>query len=163
ATNSIDDPTAVGNAGLQAFSIISFGMGTLWVVNTLVSQSFGRRNFAECGRYLWQGIWFSAAFALLLLPILPLFAPTFRIMGHEAHLVHLEDLYMKIVLSATIFKLLGAASSQFLLAINRPGMVFVSTLAGVGINALAAWVLVFGQFGCPKLGVVGAAWAQNIG
>ena len=51
--------TAGGNAGLFAFSVISLGVGVLFVVNTLASQSFGRREFAECGRFLWQGIWFA--------------------------------------------------------------------------------------------------------
>ena len=55
ASNGVDDPTAVGNAGMLCFAIISFGMGTLWVVNTLVSQSFGRKTYSECGRYLWRG------------------------------------------------------------------------------------------------------------
>ena len=61
-------PTAAGNSGMFAFAVISLPFGVLWVVNTLVSQSFGRRDFASCGRYLWQGIWFALAFSLLLLP-----------------------------------------------------------------------------------------------
>ena len=56
ATRHVEGPTAVGNAGLLAFSIISCGMGVLGVVNTLVSQSFGRKTYHECGRYLCQGV-----------------------------------------------------------------------------------------------------------
>ena len=40
------EPTAGSNAGMIAFSIISLAMGTLFVVNTLVSQSFGRKDAA---------------------------------------------------------------------------------------------------------------------
>ncbi len=163
ATRGVDGPTAVGNAGMLAFSIISFGMGVLWVVNTLVSQSFGRKSYHECGRYLWQGVWFAFAFALVLWAILPVFAPTFRLMGHEPALIAMEDTYLKIVLGASIFKLLGAAFSQFVLAINRPVMVLVSTVIGVSANALAAWVMVFGKLGVAPMSVRGTAWAQNIG
>ena len=49
--------TAAATAGMLAFSVISLGMGVMFVVNALVSQSFGRGNHRECGRYLWQGIW----------------------------------------------------------------------------------------------------------
>jgi MATE family multidrug resistance protein len=163
ASHSVDDPTAVGNSGLLAFSLISFGMGLLWVVNTLVSQSFGRKAYDECGRYLWQGVWFAFAYAAVLLALLPVLAPLLRSMGHEPALLAMEDTYLKIVLGASILKLLGAAFSQFLLAIDRPVMVLMSTVIGVSVNALAAWVMVFGKLGSDKLGVVGAAWAQNVG
>src|SRR5580698_7878786 len=62
-------PTAAANAGILAFAPISFGMGTLVIVNTLVSQSFGRREFKQCGQYLWQGIWLGLVFGLALLPL----------------------------------------------------------------------------------------------
>src|SRR5580698_1687742 len=71
-------PTAAANAGILAFSFISLGMGVMFVVNTLVSQSFGRKAFPECGRFLWQGIWFAIGFAILLLPFLPFASGAFR-------------------------------------------------------------------------------------
>src|SRR4051794_36541443 len=64
--------TAGANAGILAFSVIAFGMGVLWVVNTLVSQAYGRKDFRECGQFLWQGAWFALVFALAVLPFLPL-------------------------------------------------------------------------------------------
>src|SRR6185503_16376643 len=50
------EPTAASNSGLFSFALISLGFGALTLVNTLVSQSFGRGDRAECGRYLWQGV-----------------------------------------------------------------------------------------------------------
>jgi MATE family multidrug resistance protein len=38
-----------------------------------------------------------------------------------------------------------------------------ATVAGVSVNALAAWVLIFGHWGVRPMGIAGAAWAQNIG
>src|SRR5947209_4734793 len=83
-------PTAASNAGIIAFSVISLGMGVLWVVNTLVSQSFGRKDHTACGRFLWQGVWFALAFSLLLLPGLPYVSAVFRWLGHEPELTALE-------------------------------------------------------------------------
>src|SRR6185295_15532796 len=48
------EPTAAANAGMIAFSFISFGFGVLMIVNALVSQKFGHRDYASCGKYLWQ-------------------------------------------------------------------------------------------------------------
>jgi MATE family multidrug resistance protein len=158
-----DAATTAANAGMIVFAALAVGLGVLSLVNSLVSQSFGRGDFVSCGRYLWQGLWFCLIFAVLILPLGLLGAPVFRAMGHSAHWVALEVDYLQIVLSMAVLKLGGFALAQFLLAINRPGAVFLATLGGVLLNIAVAWVLILGRLGVPSLGVVGAAWAQNIG
>lgn len=156
-------PTAAANSGLLAFTFICLGIGVLWVVNTLVSQNYGQGNTVSCGRYLWQGLWFSVIFAALLLPAVPYAADVFRAFGHEEALIPLEARYFRIVISFAVLKLAGTALGQFLLAINRPGQVFAATIIGVLANIAAAWVMIFGTLGLPQMGIAGAAWAQNIG
>ncbi|HXE52870.1 MAG TPA: MATE family efflux transporter [Tepidisphaeraceae bacterium] len=157
------EATAASNSGLLAFSIISFGIGVLWVVNTLVSQAFGRKDQADCGRYLWQGIWFGLVMSAALVPLLPVAPQMFRLFGHEPGLVREEATYIQIVLGATVLKMIGTAFWQFLLAIDRPVDVMIATACGVGVNAVAAWAMLFGHFGFRRMGVAGAAWGQNVG
>ncbi len=155
-------PTAAGNSGMFSFSVISLGVGVLWVVNTLVSQSYGAGSKHICGRYLWQGIWFSLVMAALLLLVLPFSATIFRLSGHEPALVGMEASYFRIALGAAGLKLVGTAVGQFLLAINRPGLVLWAAVGGVVTNVLANWVMIFGHFGIEPMGVAGAAWGTNI-
>jgi MATE family multidrug resistance protein len=157
------EATAGGNAGLFAFSIVSFGVGLLLVVNTLASQAFGRNEPRDCGRYLWQGIWFSFFAGLALLPALPFGKPFFASMGHAPELAAAEAVYLRIVLMLMAVKLLGTAMGQFLLATDRPRQVLLATIGGVSTNALAAWVMIFGHFGLPRMGIAGSAWGQNVG
>src|ERR1041385_8833289 len=63
-------PTAAANSGILAFSVISLGMGVSWIVNTLVSQAYGRKEYLACGQFLWQGVWFGVIFWLPLLPLM---------------------------------------------------------------------------------------------
>jgi MATE family multidrug resistance protein len=158
-----DEFTAAGNAGMFGFSIICFGFGVLLVVNTLVSQSFGRGEFSACGRYLWQGIWVAIAYWILVLALFPVAGRVFPLLGHPPRLAELEGTYLRIVLGATVFKMIGTALGQFLLATNRPNSVMASAAIGVSVNALIAYAIVLGRWGAPQLGVVGAAWAQNVG
>src|SRR5438105_11805762 len=115
-----DAAAAAGTAGLFSFALISFGFGVLMLVNALVSQSFGRKDYAECGRYLWQGIWWAIGFAILILPLIPFMSKVFVLLGHESHLAALEGTYFRIVIAASITKLVSTAVGDFLLAINRP-------------------------------------------
>ena len=157
------EATAAANSGLLAFSIISFGVGVLWVVNTLVSQAFGRDDCRSCGRYLWQGLWFGLIMSVLLLPVLPVAPHMFLALGHEPRLAQGEATYIRIVLAATVFKMVGTAFWQFLLAVDKPVAVMVATVSGVAVNAVAAWALLFGHFGFHPMGVAGAALGQNVG
>jgi len=157
------EATAGSNSGILAFSIISFGIGVLWVVNTLVSQAFGRKDSTACGRYLWQGIWFGLLMSALLAPLLPIAPRMFQWFGHEPGLVRQESTYIQIVLAATVFKMIGTTFWQFLLATDRPVQVMTATVGGVAVNALAAWAMLFGHLGFHRMGIAGAAWAQNIG
>jgi len=137
-------PTAAANSGMLAFSAISLGMGVMFVVNALVSQAYGRRDLSECGRFLWQGIWFAGAFALVLIPVSSAGPAVFRWMGHTEDLVRPESIYLRIVLDAAFLKLAATAVEQFLMGINRPTAVAVATVSGVAVNAVAAWIIVLG-------------------
>jgi MATE family multidrug resistance protein len=159
----VTQPTAAGNSGLAAFSIIGFGVGVLFCVNTLVSQQFGKKNYAACGRYLWQGIWFGLFFGMLALLSLPLAPHLFRWIGHEPVLAGMEATFFRITVSATVIKLTSTALGQFLLAINRPWVVMVAAFCGVSANAGVNYFLIFGHGGFPAMGVAGAAWGTNIG
>lgn len=156
-------PTAAANSGMLSFSAISLGMGVMFVVNALVSQAFGRKDARECGRFLWQGIWFAVAFSLILIPVSAAGPAVFRWMGHGKDLVRPESTYLRIVLDAAFLKLGATAIEQFLMGINRPTAVAVATVTGVAVNAVAAWVIVLGRLGFAPHGVAGAAMAQNIG
>src|SRR6185295_490169 len=104
-----DAAAAQGTAGMFSFTFISFGFGVLMMVNALVSQSFGRKDYAECGRFLWQGIWWAIGFAILILPLIPLMPKVFILLGHEPHLAQLEGTYFRIVIAASMTKLVATA------------------------------------------------------
>src|SRR5689334_4815593 len=97
-------PTAAGNAGMFAFSVICFGFGTLLVVNTLVSQHYGRREYSRCGRYLWQGYWVALVYSVLVLPGLVWLPHAFAAFGHSPHMAAIEATFLRIVLCGTLFK-----------------------------------------------------------
>jgi MATE family multidrug resistance protein len=156
-------PTAASNAGGLSFAFVGFGVGVLQVVNTLVSQSFGRRDFAECGRYLWQGVWFALGYAAMLLPLMFVMPRWFAAFGHPPEMVAMERVYVHFMIAGAALMLTKTAFSQFLLATNRPTIPLWTSVCGVSVNAMVAYAVVFGKFGVPQLGVTGAALAQTIG
>jgi MATE family multidrug resistance protein len=51
---------------------------------------------------------------------------------------------------------------NFVSALERPRAVFVLSAAGIGINALISWALIFGRLGLPALGMVGGGLGSTI-
>ena len=154
--------TAAGNSGGLVWSVVALGFGTLLIVNTLVSQSYGRGDHAECGRYLWQGVWFALGYGVLALLSIPFADNLFLAFGHEPALAALEADYFRICVWFCAVKLLTTACAQFLLAVNRPGIVLAATIASVLANIGANCVLIFGKLGFPAMGAAGAAWGTNV-
>ncbi|HTW94462.1 MAG TPA: MATE family efflux transporter, partial [Tepidisphaeraceae bacterium] len=155
--------TAASNSGMLAWSIVALGMGTIVLINTLVSQAYGRRDFESCGKYLWQGIWFGLLFGLALLPLRAAGTSIFSLFDHPPVQSAMEAQYYRIVLLSAGIKLVSSSIGQFFLGINRPNAVLASAALGVSVNAFAAWCIVLGHLGFHSHGVAGAAWAQNIG
>lgn len=155
------EASSAGTAGITFFCFLGFGFGVLLVVNTLVSQSFGRQDYTSTGRYLWQGIWFGVLFGLLTISMFPLSERIFLAMGHEPRFAALEGQYFAICTLGAPVKLAAVAMSQFLLGLHRPNIVFVGAICGVVVNIFCNWLLIFGNWGLPALGVAGAAWGTN--
>ena len=155
--------TAAANGGLVAFSVISLGMGVMFIVNALVSQAFGRGDDRLCGRFLWQGVWFAAAFGAAVLAMIPAAPAVFAWAGHEPRLAGLETTYVHVLLLSAGLKLAATAGEQFLLGVDRPVTVGVASFLAVAVNTLFAWAIILGHLGFAPHGVVGSAWGQNIG
>lgn len=152
---------AAGTAGMTFFSIIAFGFGVLLVLNALASQSYGRQDGVAAGQYLWQGLWFGITFGLVAALLYPFAGDLFTRMGHEPRMAQLEAEYLRIVALAAPLKLAATGMSQFLLGVHRPTIVFLGALAGVIMNLFFNWLLIYGNWGFPALGIAGAAWGTN--
>jgi MATE family multidrug resistance protein len=66
--------------------------------------------------------------------------------------------YMWLVAPWLVFQLLR----NFVAALERPRIVLWLSLAGIGLNALISWSLMFGHFGLPALGLVGSGVGSTV-
>jgi len=67
------------------------------------------------------------------------------------------------MLYAHIVAVINWASSQFFMGIHRPVITMCASLCGQTVNIAANYVLIFGKFGFPRMGIAGAGWGTFIG
>ena len=141
-----------------------FALGAMTSLNTFVSQSFGRGERAACSSYFWQMVYMGLLYCLVTAAILWPAAPLiFRIMGQPAGVAEMEVIYFRIMLYAHIAAVVNWASNQFFMGIHRPVVTMLSALCGQAVNITANYVLIFGGFGLPAMGIAGAGWGTLVG
>ena len=153
--------TAAGLAGFMVFCVQGWCFGALMCVNTLVSQSVGAGKNGDCGRYLWQGIWFGLIGGLVLIPTLFVVRPALAYMGHSAELIAHANTYYSIEVLALPVRLAGLALGQFMLGVGRPRVTLFAAVIAVLVDVGLNFIFITGRFGFPAYGVAGAAWATN--
>ena len=155
---------AILPAGFVSFVPAGFAIGAMTSITTFVSQSLGRGEKKSCSNYCWQAIYMGLAFFVIVLAIMWPAAPwIFKSLGHEAEVVNMEVIYLRIMLYAQVLAVFIWSSSQFFMGIHRPIITMYAALCGQVVNVAANYVLIFGKFGFPEMGIAGAGWGTFIG
>jgi MATE family multidrug resistance protein len=154
---------AQGNGGMMVWLLMSGLLGLTTVINTYVSQHLGAGTPERAPAYAWAGLWIGAAGGLLALPLIFALPWVASLMGHDPTLQRLETGYASILLTGIFFTLGARAIAHYFYGMHVPTIVMVSVLLANVVNIGANYVLIFGHFGFPALGVRGAALGTVIG
>lgn len=155
-------PAAIGAVGVGAsihFALSIFGMGVLLGLDTLVSQAYGARNIAECHRWLFHGVVFALCLTLPSLALCLIVLAAMPALGFHPQVLPLLRGYFAILLWSTPLLLLYAACRRYLQGMHVVTPIMFALVSANLINAVGNWVLIYGHFGFPRLGVNGSAWA----
>lgn len=150
---------AVGLAGVLIWTLASFFIGSLTVVNTFVAQYHGAGQHRECGGIAWQGIGLALGFSLPLLALLPLVPALVGLFGPPADVVPIAVAYAAIRLWGVPLDLVEASLTSFMRGIGDTRTPMKVSLGAVLLNVPLNYWLVFGGLGLPALGAAGAAYA----
>jgi len=158
-------PEAIGavSVGSSLFLAVAiFGIGLLLGLDTLVSQSFGAGKIRECGQWLVHGVYLSLLVTPLLSLIMLIPIGILDDWGTEPQVLELTIPYLKTLTWSILPLLLYATFRRYLQAQSRVKSVMFALISANAVNAVANWLLVFGNFGFPAMGVAGAGWATFI-
>lgn len=155
---------AVLPASMISFVPGSFLLGVMTTVNTFVSQSFGRKAFRDCAHYTWQSLYLGIVYSCITFAILwPLARQVFTLMDQPADVIDLEVIYLRIMLLGQFVVVSIWSTNQFFMGIHQAKVTMVTALISQGVNVVANYVLIFGKWGFPEMGIAGAAWGTVIG
>jgi MATE family multidrug resistance protein len=153
---------AAALAGTVFFVSFTFGMGLVSAVAPLSAQAFGARDPHQVRRSLRVGLW---AVLLIALPIMafPLRGEKILLaLGQSPVTAHLAQQYLFGLAWGILPALWFLAIRGFMSAVNRPEPILWITLAAIPANALLVYLLLYGEWGMPQLGLFGVGLATSI-
>ncbi len=153
------ETAAIAPARMTIFTLTAFLIGLARCTNTFAAQSFGRREYRECGPYAWQGLYFALVAVVVSVAVRPLAPFIFGLMGHGPELVKLEVTYSRIAVLTVGFVTANVTIAAFFQAVSRPKVPMVITFVANAVNVGLNYILIFGKLGLPALGLRGAAIA----
>ena len=136
-----------------------FGFGVMSGVSVRASHSHGGGRLREAGESVRGG--FAVALMISVPVLLALYGilPRIGIFGQPAAVNDAVGGYLIICGWSLVPVFFTCVSKNFCEALGRPWEPFWIMLAGVLLNALLAWILIFGKCGAPAMGLEGAAVA----
>lgn len=149
--------TGVSNSLQMALGI--FGMGLLLGLDTVVSHAYGAGRLDECRRWLRHGVLLAGLVAPLLIALSQLVLAAVLGFGFHPSLQPLIESYYSVLLWSSAPLVFYAAFRRYLQAVDRVTPVMIALVTANLVNAIGNWVLIYGLWGMPALGVQGSAWA----
>ncbi len=154
---------AAGVLGAMIFSVIFLVCsGCAMAVLPLAASAEGAGAVWRVRRFVQIGLWLSIAFGACAVLLMWHGMPILTFLGQKPSTADLAGQYLRIA-SWGIFPALAImVFKSFLMALVRPKIVLISTFAGSVVNAIFNYILIFGNWGFPELGIHGAAYASVI-
>lgn len=158
--------TAVSLAFPLQTLLIAIGAGTGVGVNSLLSKSLGEKDYEKANKAAMNGIFlyfisYVVSAIIGILAVRPFYAS--QIKDAPVEIMDMGIQYLTVVMVASFGLYAQFIFERLLQATGRTFFSMVSQMTGAIINIILDPILIFGYFGLPKMGVVGAAVATVAG
>ena len=146
------------------FTINIFLLGLITASAPMMATALGRRSSSvrDVRRTFRAGLW------LLAITMPPYWALLWHVgsimqaFGISADLAIQGQTFLRAYMWCTAPWLVFQLLRNFLSAVERPRAVLWLSLAGIAVNALLSWALIFGHFGLPALGMLGGGLGSTL-
>jgi MATE family multidrug resistance protein len=167
------DVLLVGRLGAEAVAAVALGanfffllfivgMGIVTATAPLAAQAYGARDARSVRRVTRMGLWAGLIVGFPSSLVLSMGEPVFVAIGQDAKLAALAGEYLSTLLWCSVPAIWLIALRNFVSALNRPRSALWVMLAGIPLNAVLVYALVFGRLGMPEMGIAGAGLATTL-
>tara|TARA_R110002072_G_scaffold131586_2_gene271344 strand:+ start:60185 stop:61522 length:1338 start_codon:yes stop_codon:yes gene_type:complete len=146
---------SLGNSFM--FIAMSLGIGFSTAITPLVAEADGENNFASGKSAFKHGLFLCSVLGILLFLMVFAAKPIMYAMNQPSEVVDLAMPYLNLVAVSLIPLIVFQGFKQFSDGLSLTKYPMYATIAANVVNIILNYIFIFGKFGMPALGVVGAA------
>ena len=155
--------------GASAIAIVYYmvlfmiGFGFSIGAQIIIGRRNGEGNYKDTGKVFWHGLYFVLALSGILILLSEVFSPWLmrKIVSSDA--IYAASLsYVRWRLPGMVFAFITAMFRAFYVGTTQTKTLTLNSIVMVASNVLFNWILIFGHFGCPALGITGAAIGSSL-
>jgi MATE family multidrug resistance protein len=160
----------IGTAELAAVSLgnsfmfiaMSLGIGFSTAVTPLIAEADSANNFKQAKSTFKHGLFLCTVLGIVLFLCVYFAKPLLYLMQQPQEVVALAIPYLDLVAFSLIPLIVFQALKQFSDGMSMTRYPMYATLIANIVNIVLNYLLIFGKFGFPTLGIVGAAYGTVI-
>lgn len=167
------DTLMLGHLGVQVLAALTFanslfyilfvgGIGLLTSVSIFSSNARGSGDATRARQHCRCGLWMALWIGLIVLLIATILSQNLALLHQPAAVLALTPSYFLIICASAIPGLMALALKNHADALNRPWPPFWIFLSGVALNVGLNALWIDGNWGMPRMGMNGAAWATFV-
>lgn len=151
---------ALGN--FYFFNVSIFGIGMLYAIDPVVAQALGARDTVGAARGVQRGMLLAVLIAAVVSLVLLPGEAVLTALRQPEDIIEPTAAYTRRRVIGLLPFLLFNVWRQTMQALGTMRPVVLTVIAANGVNVLANYALIYGNWGFPTLGVVGAGWATAL-
>lgn len=141
---------------------VVLGIGMTISVSQMVSMAHGRRDTGMVSHYLFNGFILCSLTAVFIAMVVVMGAPVLQHLGQDADVAQYALPFMELMGWSIIPMLLFMTLKQFADGLEFTRTAMLLSLAAMPVNVFLNWLLIYGNWGFPRLELAGAGWSTLI-
>ena len=142
--------------------VLVFGLGVSYGVTPLVAAADSSKNFSENAALLKHGVIINTVLGILLFVLLFCLSPVLNLFNQKQEVVDLAIPFLNVMMLGMIPLCIFSGFKQFTEGLSYTRFAMIITIGANLLNILLNYVMIFGHWGFPKMGLMGSCWASFI-
>ncbi len=153
---------AVALANSLYILVLVFGIGVSYGVTPLVAAADSSKNYSENAALLKHGIIINTILGIILFIVLLLISPVLNLFNQKQEVVDMAIPFLNVMLLGMIPLCIFSAFKQFIEGLSYTAVAMIITIGSNLLNILLNYLMIFGHWGFPEMGLMGSCWASFI-
>jgi len=163
STVSADAFNSAGYGGMFYVSLYMLGVGYANTAQVVIARRYGEKNYHRIGPTYMQALWFLLIFAGLLYLLLQFFGSVaMDSLLNDPGIREGTSSFLAYRSWGIFFAFINLSFVALYVGIARTSVLIVATAVTAVLNVILDYMLIFGNWGAPELGLEGAAIASSL-